>query len=247
MTHLTLAFLKIFYRNRRALFFVILLPAAIYIALSFLNLEQIIQINYPVSYRAFLLPGIIAFALMQVGIYTAPYALIDYRTAGVLKRLSITPLSGVKFLASHILARYILALIQSTVLLAFGFWFSHMPMRPQLLLLPLLILLGNTIFLNIGHLIASSASGYEEAAPYTSATGLLLVFLGDVFFPIKNLPEGLRVLADYLPLKPLSALFRFVFFGANAAHLWQNLLVLGVWFVVLSGVANYVFRKKGYR
>lgn len=241
-----IAFLKIFFRNPRVIFFVVFLPAGIFIILAYLGIEQIIRFNLPVSYANFLLAGIVAMSLMQTGIYTVAYTLIDYRRTHILKRLSVTPLSAGKFLLAQIISRFLIACAQVAVILLLGFVFFHTTTQ-GLWYLPFLVFVGSTIFLNLGFLIASVARDYEEAAPYTTLTGLSLIFLGDVFFPVENLPRALQHVANYLPLKPLANTIRHFLLGTQSPDLLRDILVMMAWFLILTIISQYVFRKRVYR
>ena len=247
MRQLIISFLKIFIRNRRAMFFTIILPTGVLLAAAFLGLEQIVRIGLPVSYNAFILPGVIAFAMMNTGVYTAAYIIIDYRRGQILKRLAVTPLSARQFIIAQTISRFIVALIQTAVLLALGFWLFHLSFTLNILALPLIVFAGSTIFLNFGFLIASMARDYEEAAPYTSTTGLVLVFLGDVFFPTENLPGGIATVANFLPLKPLSATLRHSLFGAGFPNPPTDLLILLGWLVILYPITFLVFARRIYK
>ena len=112
---------------------------------------------------------------------------------------------------------------------------------------PVLIFFGSSIFLNFGFLIASVARDYEEAAPYTSIVGLTSMFLGDVFFPVANLPPELARLADFLPLKPLSQSLRYFLLGVGTPELFQDLLVLIGWFVLMFLFSSLIFARRVYR
>lgn len=246
MKSLTFAFLKIFFRNGRAIFFVIFLPAGLFALLAFLNLEAVIRVNLSVSYIEFLLTGMMAMALLQTGIYTTAYTLIDYKRDLTLKRLAMTPLSASKFLWAQVLARSLVAGVQVGLLLLIGTWFFGARIE-NVFYLPFLIFMGSTIFLNLGFLIAAFARDYEEAAPYTTIIGLVLVFLGNVFFPVENLPPKLVALANSLPLKPLSESIRHFLLESPQLNWTRDLEVLLIWFVVLSFISHFIFRKKAYK
>jgi ABC-2 type transport system permease protein len=246
MKTLILSFLKIFFRNPRTIFFVIFLPAGIFLTAVLLDLEGVIRFTGGFSYKDFLQSGIIALALMQTGIYTVAYTLIDYRRTRILKRLAVTPLSAGRLLAAQIISRFLIACLQVSALLILGKVFFGTTVK-GLLYLPIFIFLGSTIFLDFGFLIASVARDYEEAAPYTALIGLPLIILGDVFFPIKNLPPGLVTIADFLPLKPLASTIRHFLLGGRSPDLARDILVLLVWFVVLTLVSQYIFAKKVYK
>lgn len=227
------------------MFFVLLLPAAVFLIASYLGLEQIIHFQTPqISYQEFLLAGIIAYALMSTGIYTVAYSLVDWQRLGILKRLFVTPLTATQFLLAQVLARFIIALIQTALLVGLGLALFDIEIQLNLILLPLLVFIGSTVFLDLGFLIAAAARDYEEAAPYTAVAGIVLTFLGDVFFPVSNLPTWLEGTASHLPLKPLASLLRFSLLGVDSINIEQEFVVLMGWFVILSFAASQVFAKK---
>src|SRR5258708_36845181 len=82
--------LKICYRNTSGIFWTILMPAFIYIALSVLPIGR--GINPNLRYSDYVLPGIIAMTIMQGGIYGLAYWLTDLKARGVIKRFLVTPL-----------------------------------------------------------------------------------------------------------------------------------------------------------
>lgn len=245
--HLTLTFIKVFFRNTRAVFFVILLPLGIFVAAALLGLKDIVRFEKPFPYYDFLLTGVIALALMQTGIYTVAYNFIDYRRARALKRLAVTPLRPSGVMLAQVFARFGIALIQIGVLLGVGIVFFGTKIVWLALLSPLVIFLGNTIFLNIGFLIASFAQDYEQAAPYTTIIGTILLFLGDAFFPLENLPRVLIPVAEFLPFKPLVSLVRYFFLGISDGKLLSESLILVFWFLAVSLIAKLVFSKRMYR
>ena len=247
MNKLVLIFLKMFFRNRRAIFFVLLLPAGIFLILTFMRVEQILQFDIGLQYTDFLLAGIMAYAIMQMGIYTVSYSLIDYKKQMVLKRLAVTPLSAPKFLQAHSLARFVVAIVQVAVLLGIGMLATGVRPSGNILLLPLVILLGSVVFLNFGYVIAAFARDYEEAAPYTTIVGLGLGFLGDVFFPLANLPAALQNIGEVLPMAALSGAMRYSLFGVQGQQFMFNLIVLAVWFAIGTAAANAVFAKHAYK
>lgn len=245
MSALIKVFLKIFFRNWRAWFFVIFLPAGLFALAALLNLESIIRTDLAVPYRDFLLIGIVSMALMQTGLYTVGYLFIDYKRTQVLKRLYITPLQSRDFVFAQIFSRFFIALIQVLIIILFGVFVFDVHLQ-NLWFLPVAVFFGSTLFFNFGIFIAAISKDYEEAAPYTTMIGLPLVFLGDVFFPVQNLPEFLRRIADFLPLKPFSAVLRHYLLSLPDRQFASDLAVLLVWFIFIIIIGLHFFKTKIY-
>jgi hypothetical protein len=78
---LFVANLKIVLRNRSGVFWTVLMPSFIYIALSVLPIDRF---SGTTPYSSFVLPGIVAMTIMQGGIYGLAYWWVDMRSRGVL-------------------------------------------------------------------------------------------------------------------------------------------------------------------
>ena len=246
MYQLAKAFLKIFFRNYRALFFVLVMQAAIYIIISYLGIDNIIRFNGAGSYQQYLLPGILALSLMQLGIFNSGYAVIEMRRSGTLKRIAVTPLTPMRFLAAHLLARFVMGLMMAVILLLAGAILFDYQIGAGIWLLPFLIFLGLMLFLNFGYIIASLARDYEDAAPATAIINMVFMFLGDVFFPTRFLPPYFGAIADFLPMKPLSSMMRQSLSGEGSVTAGA-VVVLLAWLIITTAVAFRVFAKKAYK
>ena len=72
------------------------------------------------DYIDFLLPGILALAIMISAVIGLSTVLVDWRKRGILRRLKLTPMPLWEFFVSRIAASLALAMLQVVVLIAFG-------------------------------------------------------------------------------------------------------------------------------
>lgn len=235
--------LRLLYRNPTGMFFSVAMPVVIYVGLSVLPFAG--AFNTGVAYSSFVLPGIIALTVMQGGIYGLAYWMIDLRTRGVVKRFLVTPIRTSELMLSVISSRVLLALLQVVFLTALGVAFFGVVFSPRMLLVLPLAVLGSAIFLIVGLLVARIANSYEAAAPITTAVGLPLTFLGNIFIPLKSLPNALQIVGKLLPITYLADGMRLIFLGPiDFRALFMDILVLLVWLVALLLLALWQFRLK---
>ncbi len=231
------------YRNWRGLFFNIFLPVFLYIAISKIGGNA--PGNKDVSYSEYLLPGIIAMTIMQTGIFSLAYWLVDLKARGVIKRLLVTPLSNFEMLGSLIASRLVLMAIQIGLIISIALWYFKATIPGSGLAILLLMIMGGAVFLGIGFAVSSFAKTYEEAAPITTILNLLFTFLGNIFFPTSNMPEVLKFIASKLPITYLAEGMR-----NNFIHPWSlqqtlpDLLGLGVWLVIVALILKYAAKLK---
>jgi ABC-2 type transport system permease protein len=236
--------LRSIYRNTTGIFFTIVMPSLIYVALSVLPIGGEFG-SGDVNYSQYVLPGMIAMTIMQGGIYGLAYWMIDLKARGVIRRFLVTPLKQSELIISVLASRVIIALGQAVFLTLVGVIFFDVTVAPNVLLVFVIATLGASIFLLIGLLISMFADTYEAAAPITTAVGLPLTFLGNIFFPTDSLPAVLRYVGEVLPITYLADGIRTLFLTTTIpAKVWVDIGILLAWFVVILAITLWKFRLK---
>jgi ABC-2 type transport system permease protein len=188
----------------------------------------------------FLVPGILALAIISTGMVNLGIATAYERHYSVLKRLGGSPLSRAGLLAAKTLSILFLELIQVALVLAVSI--IGLGWQPRVLALPALlaIALGTLSFSGIG---LAMAGGLRAEATLAIANGLylLLLLLGDIVLPTSHLPPLLQPLSAVLPASALADLLRFAF-GSAPAWPGFSVAVLLTWTVAAAGAAVAFFR-----
>ena len=238
---LFLANLKMFVREKQGLYWTILMPSIIYIALSVLPIGNFAGGQIP--YSNYLLPGIIAMTIMQGGIYSLAYWLVDLKSRGIVKRLLATPIKQWQLALALVCSRLVVVLAQTTLLTLLGIFGFHATFAGNILLILLFVLLGGAIFLGLGLLISNFAKSYDSAAPITSAIGLPLTFLGNIFFPTNNLPYVLKIFSKILPITYLSDGLRQAYLQIpGTVSQLVNLSILTIWLAIIVCLIIWLFK-----
>ncbi|HYV33800.1 MAG TPA: ABC transporter permease, partial [Candidatus Limnocylindria bacterium] len=173
------------------------------------------------------------------------YWMVDLKSRGVIKRFLATPLKQWQLLLSVVASRTIVIFVQMIVLTLIGVIFFHSKFAGNFISVIILTILGAAIFLLLGLLISNFASSYEVAAPITTAIGLPLTFLGNIFFPIDGLPHILKVIAQILPITYLADGFRQAYLYPFNFHLiGKDVLILAIWLIGILIFTISVFRLK---
>lgn len=237
---LTKANTKIIFRNPSGFFWNLGLPAVLYIGISLLPVESLLKL--PGGYSHFLLPGIIAMTIMQHGIYSLAYWMVDLKSRGVLKRLAVSPVKKYELVLSLLLSRSLVFLLQTLLLIAAGWLVFGVPMPAHPLFLLLSVVAGGWLFLLMGLIISTLADTYESTAPFTTIIGLPLNFLGNIFYPLTLLPVTIQKIAAFLPIVPFADLVRSSYTGDVTSEPLLATSKLAVWFAVLLALAVYRLR-----
>lgn len=201
-----------------------------------------------VRYIDFLLPGIVAMAVMQMAIFSVAFVFVDYKEKGILKRLLATPLKPYQFVAANVVVRLTIAIIQTAILIALGIILFKIHIFGSYAVLLLVAILGGIMFLGLGFIISGFAKTMDSVPSLANLLVFPMLFLSGVFFPIESMPLWLQKIVQYLPLTYFAdALRKVMADGAGLKDISTNLYWMLAWAVVLVGLAVYSFRFEGKR
>jgi ABC-2 type transport system permease protein len=191
----------------------------------------------------FLMPGILAMSLMQLGLFATATPLVSLRQDQVLRRLGATPLPRWKLLASQVMLRLTIGLAQAAVIVGLSIWVFNVHIEGSLLAVAGVVLLGALTFVAIGYLVASLARTVESANGITTAVNFPMMFLSGIFFPLALLPAFLTPVVRALPLTYLADALRQVAVGSVPEFpMMVDLAVLAGWAVVCALLSARFFK-----
>jgi len=195
-----------------------------------------------IRYLDFLLPGILAFTLMQISIAGSGFNLVEYRRKGILKRLFVTPVRPADFILSISLARMVFCMVQLTAVVLFALLVLDVSIRGGVVDLLVVVAVGIMIFLCLGFALGSLATTQQAIGAMGSLVTFPQIILSGVFFPIDMMPDLIQPLAGLLPLSFIvSALREISANGASLLTLLPDVAGMMAWLVVLFGIASQLF------
>ncbi len=188
----------------------------------------------------FLLPGMLALAVMATGMVSLGIATAYERYYGVLKRLGGSPLPRGGLITAKILSVLVLEAVQAALLI--GVAAGVYGWRPQgsFAITLLGLALGTAAFAALG---LAMAGRLRAEATLAGANGLYLLFLllGGGILPLDHLPAPLATLASALPAAALTNTLR-ASMTNGAAFPGSDLVLLAVWSAIILLVAMRSFR-----
>ncbi|MDE3229841.1 MAG: ABC transporter permease [Chloroflexota bacterium] len=188
----------------------------------------------------FVVPGVMALALMSAGMVSLSIATAYERYYGVLKRLGASPLSRFGLILAKSLSVVALEIAQMVILALLGVLVFGWRPTGSVALFVLVFLVGTATFSGLGMLMAGAL---RAEATLAGANGLYLLFvlLPGAVLPISALPiAALRPIAAALPAAALSD----ALYGATQAGQFHgaSLLWLVIWGVIFFAAAAFTFK-----
>ncbi|HWG63173.1 MAG TPA: ABC transporter permease [Streptosporangiaceae bacterium] len=225
-------------RNGEQLLLTIVIPLVLLAAFS---LEPLIKVGSGPRVD-FLVPGIIALAVMSTAFTSQAIGTGFERRYGVLKRLGSTPLSRGGLIAAKTVTVIVVEIVQAAVIIAVGLalgWRPHAAPAAALWVI-VAILLGTAAFSGLALLMAGTLRA-EATLAAANLVYLILLGIGGVIFPLAKFPAGARPVLRLLPSGALSDALHSVL-QYHGGFPVRDLAVLAVWAVVTIWIAARVFR-----
>ena len=188
----------------------------------------------------FLLPGILALAVISTAMVSLGIATGFERSYGVLKRLGATPLGTRRLVLAKSLAVVLVEVVQLLVLIGVGLILGWRGDLGAVAPVVGAVLLGTLAFAGIGLTLAGTLRSEVNLAAQDGLY-LVLLLIGGIMFPLDSLPNWLQAPAQLLPSSALADVMR----GAltetslNGRSAW---IVLAVWALVAPATAAKFFR-----
>lgn len=223
-------------RNGEQLLLTLVIPVLL---LSFFSVVDVLPSGTQDA-EDFLLPGIVALAVMSTAMVSLGIATGFERSYMVLKRLGATPLRRGELVTAKMLSVFVIELLQLAVLLPLGAALGWGPGDGSAWLLVPAVLLGTAAFTGIGLTLAGTLRGEVNLAAQNGLY-LVLLLLGGMVIPVSSLPSPLRAVAELLPSSALADVVRDALTGAGNQP-GASWVVLAVWAVATPAVAARTFR-----
>ena len=194
-------------------------------------------------YIDFVVPGLLGMNLMGSAIWGLGFSIVEARQKKLLKRFVASPMPRWQYLASFLLSRLALLVIEVVAFLGFARLVFGVPFRGSLWDLAVLCVLTSLSFSALGLLIASRARTMEAASGLMNLAMLPMWILSGVFFSATRFPTVIQPIVRALPLTAaIDALRGNMLQGVGLTRMVLPVTTLLVWLVVTFVVSLRIFR-----
>src|ERR1700677_5180772 len=194
-------------------------------------------------YIDFVVPGLLGMNLMGSAIWGMGFSIVESRQKKLLKRLVASPMPRWQYLASYLLSRLAMLVIEVAAFLGFARLVFGVPFRGSLWQLGFLCVLTSLAFSALGLLVSSRARTMEAASGLMNLVMLPMWILSGVFFSATRFPAILQPVVRALPLTAaIDALRGNMLQGMNLGQQLTQMAILLTWLIVAFAIALRIFR-----
>lgn len=192
----------------------------------------------------FLIPSMVAMLLQTQTIALMAAAVVREREVGTMEQLLVTPIRPGELMLGKMAPNLIISLINMLTIVGLGvFWFK-VPFQGNFWLFMALAFVYVFTGLGLGLLISTISQNQKQAQQFAGMLMLLGLVLGGFIFPRETMPPVVRLVGNLFPLTYFIPISRgIVTKGVDLAVLWEDVLALVIYIVVVLVIAMRVFRQ----
>ncbi len=211
-----------------------------------LTVEPRVWYNPELRSTLFLIPGLIAYIAMLTAVVSTALSVVREKEAGTMEQVRMAPIGAVAYVLGKTAPYFAISLASSMSVVGTSMVLFDLPMRGSWLTLVgsvSLFLMGALAF---GLLISTIANTQQVAFQLALLASLLpTLMLSGFIFPISSMPAVLRGVTYIVPARYfLVALRGILLKGVGIEVLWQQLVALAIFVVVILGLASLRLRRQ---
>jgi len=188
----------------------------------------------------FYIPGITSAFIMTNGIIALTANTTEFKRRGIIKRLSLTPLTKMDWILGNVLSQTLLNLMLTAIMIALGWAIFNVRVIPDALSI-LLIFIGSIMFSGIGMLLSGLIKDVEAASAIGNAIAFPMMFLSGAYFPLEMMPSYIQTIAKALPLTYFADGLRYSMLYQYPEGAYTNMAIVAILaaaFLILGAFAT---------
>jgi ABC-2 type transport system permease protein len=177
------------------------------------------------EYSEFIVPGLIAMAMVQAAYNNNASSIFQARFDRYVHDILSAPMHAWQMNVGFNVGGFVRALLIGAAMLVLAVPLTGVPVREPLVLVPA-VLLALVLFSAFGTVVGIYAQTWDHTTFVSNILILPLTFLGGVFYSVDILPSPWEQLSHVNPMFYLVQTVRYGFLGTSDVSVWLAMLVL---------------------
>lgn len=211
-----------------------------------LSVDSRTWFNESLESMATIVPGVVALVMAVVGTFLTSLTIAREWERGTMEQLISTPVTPMEIMLGKLTPYIAIGLLDTCICAAVGVWWFGVPFRGLVWLFFLSSIMFLTVVLSMGYFFSVIGKTQLMASQISLiATFLPSFMLSGFMYPIDQMPTVIQVVTHIVPARYYMEVIRNIFLkGTSITLMWQDLLGLAIFTLLLAFVATRAFRKR---
>ena len=162
------------------------------------------------NYKHYMVPALMVALTTIIGLLLTAQNITREYELGTLEQLNVTPMTKVQFIAAKLIPFWLLSLVIFSIGLTIGKLVFGIPMRGNLLLVYLALMVYLVVVLGLGLWISTITRTQQQAMFVAFFVILIFLLMGGLFTPVDSMPDWAQAVAQANPVKHFVFIMRAV-------------------------------------
>ena len=200
--------------------------------------------NPQLSYKNFMVPGILRVLITMIGMLLACMTLVREKEIGTIEQINVTPIHKFHFIAGKLIPFWILALAELAFGLAVGKLLFNIPFLGNIPLLFGFAALYLLVILGFGLFISTFADTQQQAMFIAWFIAMVFIMMSGLFTSVENMPDWAQILNKINPIAYFMRVIRMIILkGSGIKDIINEVVILSGYFVVIINLAIWRYKK----
>ncbi len=200
--------------------------------------------NPQLSYKNFMVPGILGILITMIGMFLACMNLVREKEIGTIEQINVTPIHKYHFIAGKLIPFWIIAIVELAFGLAVGKLLFNIPFLGNIPLLFGFTALYLLVILSFGLFISTFADTQQQAMFIAWFIAMVFIMMSGLFTSVENMPEWAQILNKINPIAYFMRVVRMIILkGSGFRDVLNEIVILSGYFVVIVNLAIWRYKK----
>jgi len=200
--------------------------------------------NPRAEYKYYIVPGILVLLLTMIGGNMSALNIVKEKEIGTIEQINVTPVQKWEFILGKLIPFWILGIIVFTIGLIVMFIVYGIVPQGSFLLLYLFAEVYLVAVLGMGLLISTFADTQVQAMFITFFFMMIFMMMSGFFTSVDSMADWAKAVSNFTPVTHFIKVVRLIVLkGSGFSEVWVELGYLGIFAVVLNGLAIWNYRK----
>jgi ABC-2 type transport system permease protein len=208
------------------------------------SVETKVWYNPDLENTKFTIPGLVGLILQNITLMLTAFALVREKERSTIEQLIVTPIKSSELILGKLIPYVLIGYAGFLFSLSICVWVFNVNIAGSVWLLLLLGFLFVYCSLSIGMLISTFAKNQMQAMIAIVFVLLPSILLSGFIFPREAMPKFIELIGYFIPLTYFLDIIRGIILkGIGLKYLWQDMLALIIFTVVILFIATKRFKK----